>query len=62
MARITMKDIRWYIPDITHRIPQQTPLKDYVPSGSSTQLSYFEKFVGVKPVDTQFRWLFDLEV
>ena len=45
---------------ITQFIPQQTFLKEHFTSRAPTQLSYIERSVGVKHVDTHFVWFLNL--
>ena len=61
-AHITTRDISYFLPHFTPNIRNQTFLGSYFISGASTQLSIIERFVSVKPVDTQFNWFFHLGV
>ena len=60
VAHITTTDISCYLPQHAANIVEQTRLKEHIIPRAQTKLSYIERSVVVKPVDTQINWFFGL--
>ena len=60
IADIKIDNIRWYVPNYTPSIPQQSILSEQILSKTPTKLRYIEQSVFMKEVINQNQWNFEL--
>ena len=59
-AKVVIKDIGWYIPHFTPSLENQQLVMDQILNKDPTELSYTERIIFRKDVNTQNNWTFEL--